>query len=207
MITKQHFLIPIIALILTGCGNDATYKKQINGDDNYINSPALKPLKVPEGVDVPKEKGNFYVFKAKTQGEVGNNLDIRPPVYPKLTTIGNSARYANGEMILYSYDAYDWDKIQSALKQLNYAIEDSNKNILTTKPISIERDGSLIGVYEISNANTGTIVFKLLKLERNGQLIENEADVRRYTIEFFNRIMQQLGMNENIQEQDDSVSE
>lgn len=76
---KTLILTALASMFIVGCSNDENYRREIEGNDEYLNSPALKPLVVPAGVTVPRESNDFYIYEVKSEGQLGKNLDIRPP--------------------------------------------------------------------------------------------------------------------------------
>ena len=63
VVKKTAILTAIVSLFLVGCGSDQNYKREIDGNEDYLNSPALKPLIVPKGMTIPAETADFYINK------------------------------------------------------------------------------------------------------------------------------------------------
>ena len=47
---KTTILSAVASIFLVSCSSDQNYKREIDGSEDYLNSPALKALVIPEGV-------------------------------------------------------------------------------------------------------------------------------------------------------------
>ncbi|HGJ5877488.1 MAG TPA: outer membrane protein assembly factor BamC [Arsenophonus sp.] len=69
-----------LALLLVACTTNQRYKRQVSGDESYLNTPPLKNLTIPEGMSLPLQNGEYNIPPANQNGAVGKALDIRPPI-------------------------------------------------------------------------------------------------------------------------------
>ncbi|MBQ0437221.1 outer membrane protein assembly factor BamC [Providencia rettgeri] len=69
-----------LVVLLAACSSDQRYKRQVSGDEEYLNAAPLKVLNVPQGLTLPEANGEYDIPKATSTGAVGKALDIRPPV-------------------------------------------------------------------------------------------------------------------------------
>ena len=69
-----------LVVLLAACSSDQRYKRQVSGDEEYLNAAPLKMLNAPQGITLPEQNGEFDIPKATSTGAVGKALDIRPPV-------------------------------------------------------------------------------------------------------------------------------
>ena len=81
-----------VVLLLAACSNDQNYKRQINGNDDYLKAAALHDLNVPAGMILPLENGQYQVPAAPAGGATGTQLDIRPPAQPLALLNGTRAQ-------------------------------------------------------------------------------------------------------------------
>lgn len=69
-----------LVVLLAACSSDQRYKRQVSGDEEYLNAAPLKVLNVPQGLTLPEQNGEYDIPKATSTGAIGKALDIRPPV-------------------------------------------------------------------------------------------------------------------------------
>lgn len=199
MIIKKTFMMTTIAsLFLVGCGSDQSYKREVDGNQDYLDSPALKPLIVPEGVTIPAETIDFYIYSNKIEGgAVGKQVDVRPPVIPIPTISDSYASYNHGVVTLNVPDSNDvWSIIPSTLSKRNIPISSNNTKEIVTSNASIypEDEGlSIQASYIIqreTHAGSEIITVGLKNLSKAGQDISSDPiEVQRYVVRLFNFIM------------------
>ncbi|MGP1925116.1 MAG: outer membrane protein assembly factor BamC [Arsenophonus sp. NEOnobi-MAG3] len=69
-----------LTVFLVACTTNQRYKRQISGDESYLNTPPLKILTIPQGISLPLQNGEYDIPSANQNGAVGKSLDIRPPI-------------------------------------------------------------------------------------------------------------------------------
>lgn len=74
-----------LVMMLAACSSDQRYKRQVSGDEAYLDASPLKALNTPAGMILPVQSGNYDVPATTLKGGVGKQLDIRPPVQPLAT--------------------------------------------------------------------------------------------------------------------------
>lgn len=197
---KQTLVIAsLLSLLVAGCSTDQRYKREVEGNENYLQSSELKPLIVPNGVRVPTESADYHVFKAAREGEVGKNLDIRPPVLPLPTIADSYATYENGMIKLDSpeYSGF-WSQIPAILSANNIATERSDKSAIKTGVRLVNRsdeEQSVEATYLLQRrvaSGREYITIELTSLKRMGQDISGTTESQYYTAEFFNLLMNQV---------------
>ncbi|OCG07921.1 hypothetical protein A9G13_06855 [Gilliamella sp. wkB178] len=195
---KTVILATVAALFLVGCGNDVNYKREVEGNDDYLNSPTLKPLIVPQGVSVPAEAADFYVYATKTEGgALGKQVDIRPPLLPIPTVADAYANYSNGIVTLNApANSGVWSSIPNTLNRKNIPISSSDNNTIRTANafiLSDDEQQTVQASYVIQRHTMGgaeTITVALNSLTRGVEdLSSNPLEVQRYVITLFNAIM------------------
>lgn len=68
-----------LIVLFTGCRSDQSYKYQVNGNIDYLNTPSLHALINPPGIILPLQNGEYEIPPFPLKGAVGKELDIRPP--------------------------------------------------------------------------------------------------------------------------------
>jgi len=196
MLKRTLIITSLLSLLVAGCSSDQRYKREIEGNDNYLKASPLKPLIVPDSIKVPMASTEYYIFKAAKEGAVGMELDIRPPQLALPTTIDSLATYENG---IVKFDAPEyvdfWAQVPSLLAQNNITIESNDRNTIKTGLRSIQRRDELQPVeasYLLQHKLIGNrefITVELVSLKNLGQDISNPIDKQYYTVEFFNLLM------------------
>lgn len=204
----------IASLFLVGCGSDQNYKREVDGNEDYLNSPVLKPLTVPQGVTVPAESSEYYIHFNKNEGAVyGKQVDIRAPIIPIPTIPDSYASYNYGTASLNApADANVWSVIPTALNRYNIPISSSDNNAIVTGNASIfssDEEPNIQASYVIHRQNysgTENIIVELKTLTRGTQDISsNPIEVQRYVVRLFNLIMDEAAPKSSqvVQEQTD----
>ncbi len=67
---------------LAACSSDSRYKRQVSGDEAYLQASPLSELHAPAGMILPIQVGDYNIPVANSTGAVGKALDIRPPAQP-----------------------------------------------------------------------------------------------------------------------------
>ncbi|MCX8650801.1 outer membrane protein assembly factor BamC [Gilliamella sp. B2776] len=197
VLIKTVILTAIVSLLLVGCGSDQNYKREIDGNEDYLNSPALKPLIIPKGMTIPAEIADFFIYKLDSKGNLGKQVDIRPPVVPIPTVSDAFVIYNNGVVTFNSpLNADVWNKIPNTLNNKNIPISSSdNFTIKTGKAFIIRADetqtaeASFIFKRQIVG-DTETITVSLDSLTRGTEDISSQPiEVQRYVVGLFNSLM------------------
>ncbi len=76
------------AMLLTACSSEQRYKLQVSSDESYLQASELQDLKAPSGMILPVAHGDYDVPHAVARGNVGKQLDIRPPSQPRALVNG-----------------------------------------------------------------------------------------------------------------------
>lgn len=117
MFKKACILTAVTSMLIVGCSNDQNYKREVDGNDDYLKAPALKPLTVPTGMTVPTQSSDYYVYTTSTNGELGKKVDIRPPLLPIPTIADAYATYDKGVVTLDApANSGVWNSIPTTLK-------------------------------------------------------------------------------------------
>ncbi|MFC0225187.1 outer membrane protein assembly factor BamC [Serratia aquatilis] len=203
-----------IALMMTlaACSSDQRYKRQVSGDESYLDAAPLKPLNAPAGLILPVQAGNYEVPVATQKGQTGKQLDIRPPVQPLALLSGSRGQNAgdSGTLLLENSPQNQnlWPRIASLLQAKNMPIasrQDAEQTLTTdwVKWNRLDEDIQYEGRYQISLQKQGyqqALVVKTLELRQQGQTekVTNPAEVQRYNSMMMNTIVAGLDKQDNL---------
>ncbi|MDE9566988.1 outer membrane protein assembly factor BamC, partial [Xenorhabdus bovienii] len=113
-----------LVVFLAACSSDQRYKRQVSGDESYLETPPLKILSIPEGMTLPLQNGEYDIPSATSTGAVGKELDIRPPLQALALLTGsrveNSAQ--SSKLLLENTSEYSklWSQVNDLLAKKNY---------------------------------------------------------------------------------------
>lgn len=60
-----------VVLLLTACSHDQHYKREINGNLDYLKATGLQDLNTPSGMILPLESGQYQVPAGTIKGSYG----------------------------------------------------------------------------------------------------------------------------------------
>ncbi len=82
-----------LVLLLAACSSDSRYKRQVSGDESYLDAAPLAELHAPAGMNLSITTGDYVTQATKGSGEDGKASDIRPPAQPSEVASGARAQY------------------------------------------------------------------------------------------------------------------
>ncbi|MQL46861.1 outer membrane protein assembly factor BamC [Photorhabdus khanii] len=195
-----------LVVLLAACSGDQSYKRQVNDDDTYLETPPLKALNVPAGMILPLQNGEYDIPPTASKGLVGKELDIRPPSQTLALLSGSRAENSvkSSKLLLEntSENSNLWSQINHVLLKKGYNVSqrDDAGQTLTTDwiewpradenvpyqiryRISVARQSYQI---ELSVANEG--------LRQGDQPIIDPIEVQRYNALMLNELIE--GVNQ-----------
>ncbi|CRG50254.1 outer membrane protein assembly factor BamC [Yersinia wautersii] len=193
-----------LVMLLAACSTDQRYKRQVSGDESYLTAPGLKPLNAPSGMILPVQNGEFDVRTVNSQGAVGKQLDIRPPVQPLTLLSGSRAENATDTSKLLLENSPQnrdlWAQITRVLQDHNWPIasrQDASQTLTTDwiKWNRADEDVQFEGRYQISVQEEGyqlALVVKSLELQQGGRTITQYSEIQRYNSAMLNAIIEGL---------------
>ncbi|RWR00823.1 hypothetical protein ED28_16855 [[Pantoea] beijingensis] len=213
---KKSTLVTVVGLssvmLLAACSNDQRYKRQVSGDESYLQATELKDLTPPAGMILPLQNGDYDVAVVNSQGATGKQLDIRPPAQPLALMNGTRTQFTGNTGILMVESGRNgsiWPQVVNVVESYKYPItdrQDANQQ-LTTDWVQWNRadeDIQYRGRYQISVQQQGyqqALTVRLLQLQQQGQDITAPAQIQRYTAQMLNDISTGLDKNETAQEE------
>lgn len=205
--TKMLTTITLLSLLtlLSGCSFDQRYRYQVNGTEDYLHTPALKPIQVPKGLTLPPADNQYNIGSVPQQGNTGLNVDIFPPSLPLATLAGSIVDYRRGIATLdISANSAIWARINTLLRQHTIPIVSKRNNEIITGPvvttISAHMD-PFTATYRIYTKKEGSqqqqVGIQLISLFMGKKNISaDNLYKQRYTVNFFNWILLELKKNQ-----------
>lgn len=183
-----------LVMLLAACSSDQRYKRQVSGDESYLQTPEPKALVAPAGMILPVQNGDYDIpASAASTGVVGKALDIRPPLQP-LALLNGSRTQISGDTatLLLENSAQNsqlWSLVVGAMQNKGFAIASRQDaaQTLTTDWISWPREDESIpyqGRYQVSVQQQGyqvALIVKLLGLQLQNAPVNESSQVQRYT--------------------------
>ncbi|XBS68730.1 outer membrane protein assembly factor BamC [Acerihabitans sp. KWT182] len=191
-------------MLLAACSSDQRYKRQVNGNEDYLQAPALSPLNSPSGMILPVENGDYTVPAGTLQGQVGKGLDVRPPAQPLALLDGSRSQYTGDTAVIQienSAQARDlWSRVVAVVQSKGYTIasrQDASQTLNTdwVQWSRADEDVQYRGRYQISLRTQGyqtSLIVKSLALEQQNNPVAAPALVQRYTVSMMNSVAQGL---------------
>ena len=192
-----------LVLLLAACSSDSRYKRQVSGDEAYLQASPLSELHAPAGMILPIQVGDYNIPVANSTGAVGKALDIRPPAQP-LALVSGARTQFNGDtatlMVENGRSGSLWAQVTSILQSKNYVIakRDDASQTLNTDWVEwnrLDEDQQYRGRYQISVKPQGyqqAVVVKLVNLEQAGKPVADPASLQRYSTAMLNVISEGL---------------
>ena len=188
-----------LVMLLAACSSDSRYKRQVSGDESYLDAAPLAELHAPAGMILPVQNGDYTIPVANGSGAVGKALDIRPPAQPLALVSGARTQFTGDTATLMVENGRNstlWPQVVSILQGKNYSIDkrDDATQTLTTGWVDwnrLDEDQQYRGRYQISVKPQGyqqVVVVKLVNLEQAGKPVADAASLQRYSTEMLNVI-------------------
>ena len=188
-----------LVMLLAACNSDSRYKRQVSGDESYLDAAPLAELHAPAGMILPVQNGDYNIPVTNGSGAVGKELDIRPPAQPLALVTGARTQFTGDTATLMVENGRNsslWPQVVSVLQSQNYAIakRDDASQTLTTDWVDwnrLDEDQQYRGRYQISVKPQGyqqAVTVKLLNLEQAGKAVADSASLQRYSTEMLNVI-------------------
>lgn len=195
-----------LVMLLAACSSDSRYKRQVSGDESYLDAAPLAELHAPAGMILPVQNGDYNIPVTNGSGPVGKALDIRPPAQPLALVNGGRTQFTGDTSTLLLESGRNgslWPQVVSVVQANNYTItkRDDAGQTLTTDWVQWNRadeDEQYRGRYQITVQPQGyqqALVVKLLNLEQSGKPVGDAASMQRYSAEMLNAISAGLDKN------------
>jgi outer membrane protein assembly factor BamC len=190
-----------LVMLLAACSSDQRYKRQVGGDEAYLDAPALQELKAPAGMILPLQNGTYDVRAVTLKGNVGKQLDIRPPVQPLALLTGSRSQFSgdSGTVLLENspQNRNLWSNVAKVVEQNNFPIasrQDASQTLTTdwVKWNRADEDFQYQGRYQISvqqQAYQLALIVKTLGLQQQDKEVTSPSEIQRYNGAMLNAII------------------
>lgn len=204
-----------LIMLLAACSSDQRYKRQVSGDEAYLQAPALKDLQAPAGMILPLQEGTYDVPVGELKGNVGKQLDIRPPMQPLALLNGSRSQFTSdsGSVLLEdtAKNSNLWNNVVKIVEQNGYKVanRDDASQTLTTDMVQWNRadeDFQYQGRYQISVQKQNyqlALIVKTLELKQQDKVVNEPAQIQRYNSQMLNAIT--VGLDKIQQDQQNSL--
>ena len=129
-----------LVLLLAACSSDSRYKRQVSGDEAYLEAAPLAELHAPAGMILPVTSGDYAIPVTNGSGAVGKALDIRPPAQPLALVSGARTQFTGDTASLLVENGRGntlWPQVVSVLQAKNYTITPAEvKDLLGNPPFN-----------------------------------------------------------------------
>lgn len=197
--TVAKVAVVTLTMLLAACSSDQRYKRQVSGDESYLQATPLSDLHAPAGMILPVQNGQYDIPVSRSSNAIGKELDIRPPTQALALVNGGRTSFAGDTATLLVEAAMAnglWPQVVSILQEKRYTItqRSDGQQTLTTDWVEWNRsdeDQQYRGRYQISVLPQGyqqSIVVKLLNLEQEGKPVGDAAALQRYSAEMLNTL-------------------
>ncbi|MGC6387668.1 outer membrane protein assembly factor BamC [Ewingella sp. S1.OA.A_B6] len=193
-----------LIMLLAACSTDQRYKRQVSGDEAYLDAPPVSELKAPAGMILPLQNGTYEIPRGALKGSVGKQLDIRPPMQPLALLNGSRTQFTgdSGTVLLENTPQNRdlWNNVVKAVQQNNFKIasRDDAKQTLSTDMVDWNRadeDFQYQGRYQISVQQQSyqlALTVKTLELKQQDKVVTAPAEIQRYNSQMLNSITASL---------------
>lgn len=203
-ILKTITVISLSAL-LVACARDDGSKRQLSGNQDYLESPELKALQPAAGMILPIQYSDYSLPEPHSQGGLGKELDIRPPLQV-LGLLNGSRVQAMGEQAEIMFESSGVNlgsAVQTALAKKQVAATNTGADSWATDWVNWSRKDEKTPYqarYQINAIGSGynsVMQVKLTELRQNGQAVTSPNLVSRYTVLMLNTLIEQVYQEQN----------
>lgn len=203
-----------LVMALTACSSDGgRFKREVNGNDSYLNTPAQTAMVWPAGVSAPLAS-NDYAIPSAGQGPVGKQVDVRPPqqVMPLLNGSRTQSEGNLSQVIMEGrlYPAQTlWGNLLSALQQekVTIASQSAADMTLTTDWVNWTQSDEVQNMrarYQLQVQSQGyntVLQSRLTELQDSqGQSVTESTEIQRYNAMLLNNLMSTMDAQSRAQE-------
>src|SRR5690606_13922647 len=115
-----------LVMLLAACSSDSRYKRQVSGDESYLDAAPLAELHSPAGMILPIQNGDYNIPVTNGSGAVDKALDIRPPAQPLALVSGARTQFTGDTATLLVENNRSntlWPQVVSVIQSKNYTID------------------------------------------------------------------------------------
>lgn len=193
-----------LVVLLAACSSDQRYKRQVSGNEDYLDAAPLKVLNIPQGMTLPLQNGEYDVPKVASSGPVGKALDIRPPVLSISQLAGSRTEdSAEASRLLLENTPENsalWSQVTMILEQRNIPVttKDDGSRSIETDWVKWERadeDVPLESRHKVTVQPQGGMIALTvtnLGLRQSTEAVTDQAEIQRYNKLLLNELTDSL---------------
>lgn len=193
-----------LVIFLVACTSNQRYKRQVSGDESYLNTPPLKNLTIPQGISLPLQNGEYDIPPANQNGAVGKALDIRPPIQTlSLLSDTHTENSLTASRLFLNNTAENsalWSQINAILQQKMIKVRQKNDpdHSLITDWITWPRGDEDIAIQTRQkiqlNPQNNQIVITVTNegIKQGEESITDQAEIQRYNILMLNELIDSI---------------
>ncbi|MDR5611685.1 MAG: outer membrane protein assembly factor BamC [Arsenophonus sp.] len=193
-----------LAIFLVACTSNQRYKRQVSGDESYLNTPPLKNLTIPQGISLPLQNGEYDIPPANQNGAVGKALDIRPPIQTlSLLSDTHTENSLTASRLFLTNTAENsalWSQINAILQQkmIKFRQKNDSDHSLITDWITWPRGDEDIAIQTRQkiqlNPQNNQIVITVTNegIKQGEESITDQAEIQRYNILMLNELIDSI---------------
>jgi len=200
-----------LVMLLAACSSDQRYKRQVSGDESYLEAADISDLHAPAGMILPLQNGDYDIPSVSSKGAVGKALDIRPPAQPLALINGARTQFAGNSGVLMLDNTRSgalWPQVIDVVQARNYPIASRTdaSQTLTTDWVQWNRadeDHQYRGRYQISVQQQGyqqALTVRLLELQQENKGVNSPVQQQRYTAQMLNELSMGLDKIETLRD-------
>ncbi|CAH0524997.1 outer membrane protein assembly factor BamC [Vibrio hippocampi] len=115
--SRQLAVSSLAVIVLAACSSDPRTRREAKDDFNYLEAPALESWSMPDGA-TPQYYPNYQIPKGDYQGEVGRDVDIRPPQQVLELIPGARVERQGSQVTLWLLQEQEMDKVWSTIQEM-----------------------------------------------------------------------------------------
>lgn len=201
-----------LVVLLAACSSDQRYKRQVSGDESYLESAALKNLVVPAGMVLPLQNGEYDIPTPKKSEPVGLALDIRPPTQAlNLLSGSRSENNADNSRLLLPNTPENttlYEQVSAVLADKGVALakSDAGQKQIVTDWITWTRADENVPFqsrHNLAISQSGNVVILTITntgLRQGENEISDPMEVKRYNTLLLNEVVDGLNRMRNLSE-------
>ncbi|MGV3344969.1 outer membrane protein assembly factor BamC [Enterobacteriaceae bacterium LUAb1] len=189
-----------VMVMLAACSSDQRYKRQVSGDETYLQAADLRELHAPTGMILPLQNSDYDVPVVRRTGATGKQLDIRPPALSLALMNGTRTQFTGNTGTLFIDKAHNidalWSQVAGIVKKSHFPIvsQQDTQHTLTTDWVQWNRadeDQQYRGRYQITLQQQGyqqALSVTLLQLQQNNNEMNSPVQLQRYNAQMLNTL-------------------
>lgn len=191
-------------VLLAACSSDQRYKRQVSGNEEYLDAAPLQVFNVPQGITLPLQNGEYDIPKITSSGPVGKALDIRSPVLTisQLENLRTEDSAGSSRLLLDNTPENSalWSQVTMILEQRGIPVTSKNdgSHSIETDWVKWERADEDVQVdsrHKVTVQPQGNMIALIvtnLGLRQGTESLTDQAEIQRYNKLLLNELTDSL---------------